>query len=60
MKIRRDPHLSHAFFRPHRHGEIPVFRNAAPFANNPVCGEPIRGIFRELSGGQLFHVLINP
>jgi len=51
VKIRRDPHLSHAFFRPHRHGEIPVFWNATPFANTPIRGERIRGIFRELLRG---------
>jgi hypothetical protein len=57
MEIRRYSHFSGSSFRPCCNGEVSVLRDAAPFSDLLVCCERIRGVFFELFGGQLFHLV---
>jgi hypothetical protein len=57
MQFGRYPHFSGSFFGPHCDGEVAIVRQVAPLSYLVVCSERIRGVFFELFGGQLFHLV---
>jgi hypothetical protein len=57
MQFRRYANFSRSFFRPHCYGEVSVLREVAPFSDLLICCERFGGVFFELFGGQLFHLV---